>query len=569
MINLRFIFACVAVVILVCSASIASARPATTYVNISDQAYRDIEKLTAFGLCYPPMFDQRPFTRGEFARLVAQALDNWAQKKEIKEIDFEHFGRLISQRRFIDRMLQRLTQEFHDELVDTGAIEGERASIRGHPFNELRLDAIFASSAPLTIIPNNGLGDINAVVNPLLDYRDGRHAIDGFQTSFEFDNRFTFGRHFAIAFTPRAEADSWENGNSLIMPYLQDGYGVVQFGDAALTFGRKNIVWGPGERGSLLFSTNPRPLDLIEFSTPSPFKLPWVFKYLGQWRISMFGANLGPEYSQPYAWLGAWRASLMPMRYLELSFGHVVQMGGQGAPPLSATDVIGEFFGFRPGGSDPDSINKSNHQMEASLVIRIPQLWGISFYGAINNEDKRDSIKRFLRDGSSYLAGVYMPRLMSTGKSDLRIEFRRMCALAYRHSLYSDGYTLNRLIIGDDLGPDALGLHMAFNHEFSNAFKISSSFDWELRRSDIHGITTDPDGTQGDIVVTAQGPHEQRYRAVLIPSIKLKKNLKFDLGLGYERVLNAGYVQSLSRNNWLLALTLKIDLDSHFRFEVH
>ncbi|MFA5812492.1 MAG: capsule assembly Wzi family protein, partial [bacterium] len=314
---MRRFLAVAAGLLLLCAALAAQAAPATTYVDITDQAYRDIDKLVAFGLCRPPIADQRPFTRGEFARLLAMARSNWAKQRdgEADETDYKVFARSLARRRYIDRIIERLTTKFSEELVAIGAIEGERAFIRGHPFDELRLDTIFASSAPLVIQPNNGYGTINAVVNPFLDYREGRHAVDGVQTAFEIDNRFTFGRHFAIAFRPRVESDSWRNGDALIRPYLQDGYGVLQFGDAALTFGRKSVVWGPGEHGGLLFSNNPRPMDLIEFSTPSPFQLPWVFKYLGEWRISMLGANMGPENPHPYWWLGAWRLSLMPVRY--------------------------------------------------------------------------------------------------------------------------------------------------------------------------------------------------------------------------------------------------------------
>lgn len=556
--------------LLLSAASSASAAPATTYVDIEDQAYHDLDKLVAFGLCGPTIQDQRPYLRGEFARLVAQARKSWEARRDLgaDERDFVRFSRSLSRRRYIDRIVERMTEQFREELIEIGALEGERALVRGHPAYELRVDAIYASSAPLTIIPDNGYGWINAKVNPLLNYREGRHAIDGFQTSFEIPNRFTFGRFFAVAFTPRVETDSWRDGDALIRPYLQEGYGVLQAGDAALTFGRAGMVWGPSDRGSMMFSNNARPLDMVQFQTPTPFRLPWVFRYLGQWKVTMMGANMGPESSHPYWWLTGWRVALMPARYVEIGFGHVAMMGGENSPPLSAIDVIGEYFGFRPGGSDPSSPNKSNHDMEASLIVRIPQLWGAMLYGSIINEDKRDTVKRFLRDGSSYLAGVYLPRLTPSGSSDLRLEFRRLCAIQYRHGIWNDGYTLNQLVVGDNLGPDALGFRAAYSQEFSDAFRIGASFDWEKRRSDIHGDSGDPDGTLGDIIILEHRPAEERYRAVLSPRLKLRKTVKLDLDFGYERVLNAGYVQGVSRNNWLAAVTLRLDLDRHFRFEV-
>jgi hypothetical protein len=548
----------------------APAAPATTMLEISDQAYTDLEKLCSFRLCRPPMIDQRPLARGEFARVVAEAIGKRASWEELSpEGGFESFSHAIARRHFIDRLLGRLTGEFREELIDIGAIEGERAMVRGHPAEELRLDAIYASSAPLRILPDNGYGTINAVVNPFLDYREGRLGVSGFQEAFEIKNRFSFGRHVVILFTPRFEANSWYGSRDVEMSAtLQEGYATVQFGDAAMTFGRQSFVWGPGEHGSLLLSNNARPLDAIAFSTPSPFRLPWVFRHLGEWRLTMMGANLGPEAFHKYAWLGGWRLTYRPVEEVEIGFGHTVMMGGEGVLPLSAIDVIGEYFGFRPAGSDPGNPNKSNHMMEASILIRIPPLAGMSLYGVLNNEDKRDSLERFLRDGSSYLAGVYFPRLSAVGKTDLRLEFRRMSAIHYRHSLYADGHTINQMILGDDLGPDALGFHAELRHDFSKKFRLTGTFDWELRRADIHGDSGDPDGSLGDIIVVAEGPHERRYRAVLSPWLQLTKILEATAFLGYERVENAGFVEGISRNNWLAAVNLRFRFDPYFRFEV-
>lgn len=548
------------------------ASPASTDVEISDRAYRDIEKLVSYQLVFPPMIDERPLSRSEFARLVAEANKTFESQSNSEDDSkgFESFSKNIARRRSIRGILKRLIHEFNEELIDTGAAQGEHASIRIHGLEELRLDGTLMSSAPLTIMPNNGVGTLSARVTPLWDYREGRHPVDGFQMAAETIHRAQFSKYFSVLAHPRLEGDIYRSnlsGQDDIEILLQEGYGVLQVGDAALKLGRSSVMWGPAEHGGLTLTGNARPLDLIKFSTPSPFRLPWVFSYLGRFRVALFGANLGPDQTPRYPWLTGWRLSYMPWRYLELGVGNVTMMGGEGAPHLTAIDIIGEFFGFRPAGTSGSAVNKTNHIMEASFLVRIPKLAGMQFYGVIANDDKRDTIKRFLRDGSSYLTGVYFPRLNSAGTSDLRLEFRRMCAIAYRHSLYVNGYTLDGLFIGDDLGPDALGFSARFNQDFSNAATVSASFNWEVRRGDTHTTTIDPDGTLGDVIVSAEGPHEQRFRFGLEPRIKISEALELRTFAGYERVLNAGYIQGVSRNNLLGAVSLRINLDRHFRFE--
>jgi len=257
----------------------------------------------------------------------------------------------------------------------------------------------------------------------------------------------------------------------------------------------------------------------------------------------------------------------MPVRYLELGFGNSTMMGGDGSPYLSSLDIFGEFFGFRPAGTTPTSPNKTNHLMEATVTARIPPLWGATIYGSLLNDDKRDTLERFFVDGSSYLGGLYLPRINPSGTADLRLEFRRMCAISYRHILYLDGYTLDHLYIGDALGSDALGFHANLNYDLSNKILLSAFFDWELRRSNMHVLTMEPDGTYGDTVVTQRGPSDERYRGVLRARFQSKHYYKLYTSFGYERVLNEQYQAGVDKNNWLFSVLIKFDLDRYFRFQ--
>lgn len=528
--------------------------------------YRDLDKLVAFGLVHPPILGQRPYPRSEFARLTEEALENFANQKEIDDSSLKKFAKGLARKRQIKNILERLKKEFKDELIDMGAIEGEKYTYRFHLLDDFTIYTTYLSSTPTTLPVNNGLGIINAQINPLRDYDLGRHAIDGGQQAFEATGYFETGRFFSALVRPRFEVNVFRSNDMNAHAYIQNAYATFKAGNFALEVGRDSLVWGIGERGGLLLSTNPRPLDQFHITNPKPARLPWVFKYLGEWRYTLFAANLGPGYSRKWAWLAGYKLSLMPIKYLELGFGHIVTIGGEGAPTPSALDVIGEFCGFRPAGSSSTSTNFTNHLYELEYMVRIVPLRGLQIYGDISIDDKLGSFKNMFKYGGAYLWGLYLPALNSTGSADLRVEYVRVGPLQYRHVLYPDGYTLNRKLIGSDAGPDADTLHVNFRHTLSPKIWYGVTFDWDYRRSDTWTQTRNPDGTVRAIVKTATGPVEQRYRGLLDLDWQIKKHLTFHFTFGYERALNYNFTQGADRNNYLAALSVKLDLDRYFGF---
>lgn len=534
--------------------------------------YRDIDKLVALGLVHPPIVGQKPWPRSEFARMAAEAMKKYEEQVEdevkIEEGTLKKFQKSLARDRQIETILDRLKDEFKDELIDLGAVEGDRHTYIFHPLDKFIIYTDYLSSSPTTIPPTNGLGNINAQINPMGDYDLGRNVVDGFQQAAEFTASLYTGRFFSAYVRPRFEADIYRTDDMTGHVYLQNGYGTFRAGNFALEFGRDSLVWGIGERGGLLLSTNPRPLDGFRITNPTPARLPWVFKYLGEWKYTLFAANLGPECSRKWAWLAGYKLSLMPIEYLEMAFGHTVMIGGQGAPTPSFVDVVGEFFGFRPEGSSPTSPNLTNHLYEIELMLRIVPLRGLQLYTDISIDDKLGSFSNMFKYGGGYIWGLYLPALNSSGSADLRVEYTRIGPLQYHHSLYSDGYTLNRRLIGSDAGPDADTLYINYRHTLSPKFWYGLSFGWDYRRSDTWTQLRNPDGTAGAMVKVASGPVEQRYRGLIDLDWKTKKNLTLHLTGGYERVLNLHYTQGNDRNNYLAALSLEFDFDKYFGFVV-
>ncbi len=530
--------------------------------------YRDLDKLVAFRLIEPPIIGQRPYPRSEFAWMTAEAIKNFEKNEALamRAESLDEFIRRSKRSRETKIVLDRLRAEFAEELIDMGALEGERKGYRFHPLEEMDFYITYLNSPPTILPENNGRGTINALINPLRDYDLGRHPIDGFLSAEELVGRFQAGRFFSGYARPRFEVDIPRDGDMTGHAYLQSGYGTFKAGNFSIKFGRDSMVWGFGERGSLLYSVNARPLDGFWLTNPTPARLPWVFKYLGRWRYTLYAANFGPGYEKKWAWLAGYKLSLAPAKYVELGFGHVVQIGGEGAPTPSAADVIGEFFGFRPAGTSPSAPNLTNHSFEIDYMLRIPQLRGFMLYGNILIEDKWKSFKKTLKHGCSYLWGVYLPAINPSGSADLRVEYVRTSPLQYRHSLYSDGFTLNRRLIGSDAGPDADAVHAIFRKTISPKLWYGITFGWDYRRSDTYTELRNPNGTAGDVVKISSGPTEQRFRGLFDVDWQMKEHLNVHFTFGYERVGNLHFQQGLHRNNYLAALILKFDLDRYFAF---
>ncbi len=531
--------------------------------------YRDLDKLIAFGLVEPPIRGQRPYPRSEFARMTAEAIAKTEELGSVSDASLDKYVKYRKRKWQIDISIDRLKKEFREELIDMGAITGEMMAFRLHPLEKLNIYNRYLNSSPTQLPRDNGRGGLDAIVNPLGDYDLGRHPIDGGTSAFEPVGRFKASKFWSAYVRPRFEVDMYRIGDMQGHVYLQNLYTTFRAGNFSLKVGRDSMIWGFGERGSLLYSSNPRPLDGLWLTNPKPARLPWVFKHLGRWRYTLYAANLGPGYPQKWAWLAGYKLSLAPAKYAEIGFGHTVMIGGQGTPTPSFVDVIGEFIGFRPTGTDPlnpNLVNFSNHMFEVEMMFRIPPLRGTEIYGSFALEDKWKSIMKTLRHGMSYMGGVYVPAVNTSGSLDLRTEFVWTCPLQYRHGMYNAGYTLNRRLIGSDAGPDAKTLHILLRHTLSKDLWYGITADWDYRSSDTWTETTQAGGLSGDIVKVASGPTEQRFRGVFDVAWQMRKNLKLNFSTGYERVLNLHFVDGDNRNNYLIALSAEIDLDRFFSY---
>jgi hypothetical protein len=288
----------------------------------------------------------------------------------------------------------------------------------------------------------------------------------------------------AFAETPREEGElamraSWltENfavnlqGSYVVDPedgkdWRADGsYLGVNFGNFMLSAGFMERWWGPGWDGSLILSTNARPIPSItlERNYTDPFKSKWL-SWIGPWRASIAMGQMESEgVPVPDVKFFAARVNFRPQSWLEFGLTRTAQWCGGDRPcdwDTFVDMVLGNDNQTEDGGVSED---QPGNQM-AGYDMRLRSPWRklpLTFYTQWIGEDEAGGLpSKFLGQfgletwGSSGFGGW---RLRAE-YSDTACNFSREepeFGCAYRNSIYPQGYTYRSRIIGHAMDNDS------------------------------------------------------------------------------------------------------------------
>ena len=541
-------------------------------VNVSnlDPVYHDIDQLVGQGLVDKIIMGQRPYSRKEIARITAEAMRHLSRlEKPLGDSTTSEDKKRALQERldYVNGILDRLKSDYREELVQLGALEGEKSWYSLHTVEKVEA-SVLGTNSPAEALPvNNGLASIDAVINPFVDYREGRHLVEGFNLSLETSHWVRATNYLAFYVRPRFQLGVTPNGQpNDNKAYIQNLYGKLYFKNFELEVGRDNILWGQGPQTGILLSNNPRGLDMIKISNDSPGILPWIFKYLGANKLSFFYSDLGPNQNFPHAYLIGLKWSLQPLSFMELGFSQILQSGGEGSPPSSFGKRVGEFFAISDTDDKNNNQNVANKMGGFDIRFRIPPARGLELYGEAIYDDFGDfssfTDSQFLFKDGSYLLGIYVPRLINSGKLDFRLEYHHTGVRFYRHGTFTSGLTLNQFILGDNLGSVAHGLYISSNWDVNRQNLLTFNAAFESRSGDVWGVA--PPFT---FVVVQDNPSENRYRGSVQWLHRFKAwPMFFRAQMGYERVQNFGFIAGNGRNNFLGEFALQINFDHWTQF---
>jgi hypothetical protein len=127
--------------------------------------------------------------------------------------------------------------------------------------------------------------------------------------------------------------------------------------------------------------------------------------------------------------------------------------------------------------------------------------------------------------------------------------------MAYEHSYYTTGYTLDQQIIGDPLGPESDGAYITLGHDISKNLFHQEKLAFENRRSDTYT------SSGGPFSKIASGATDRRYRFTTNWRWDIKDFVSLLPALGVERASNWGFMRGRNRTNVMFELSVRVNLE--------
>jgi hypothetical protein len=523
------------VLICISCATLAERAAAQASPNVApdERVYRDIDRLTAAGLIDRVIVGSRPYSRREIHRLLTEAQRN--------------LNRLSDAHAWAEQTIARDVQLYAE-----------------HPnrvMDAARDEASWIDSPP-RVAPSDANGFIRANIDPLVANRGGRPIYDGTITNtLETFHSATIGPWLAVAVNPRLTADTRGRnrpiGDSSVFA-LQTGSVNALFGNLSIEVGRDYTLFGQAPTGGLLLSEDAPALDMIRISNDMPAELPWLFRYLGPMRGVAFVADMGHDAFHPHARLIGYHLSARPHPRLEVGIEVTDALGGGGAPSFSVGQALVDAFPFINPILRHRSDFVSNKFFGGDIRWRVPGITGVELYGegAVDDFDARRFRSSLFEDGG-YIFGAHAACVIECGRLGVRAEFHQTGIRYYTHGDYD--MTSRNWILGDPLGPRALGGYLTLDSDFGRIGEFSLTAAHEVRNGNTYGSAVTGVDTRGfHFVLDARRPFEQRSRA-LASWIGGPHNQHLDIKwtAGVERVTNFDFVDGQTRTNGLFQVSLE------------
>jgi hypothetical protein len=141
----------------------------------------------------------------------------------------------------------------------------------------------------------------------------------------------------------------------------------------------------------------------------------------------------------------------------------------------------------------------------------------------------------------------------------LRIEGTLTAPIAFRHSEFANGWTINNKIIGDSLGPDGARVLLSWSHDWEHLGKpweTTLSGWWEMTDNNSYAY---PAAYNGTTTITDLGPNENRWVFDLQHQFRWENwSLKADLA--YLHTVNADRVGGKTDSNVRVGALVEIPL---------
>jgi len=452
---------------------------ASTYLPVDDEFYNTLYRLEAEGIIKSGLLTTKPLSLKEVKRLLLEAERNAEGRSP-----------------FIQGLIKPLKEKFKDEGDDVRYIK---------PVDLTYSRYVYADSDIQALYFNN----------------DGDHYERGSNLRAGITSRAELGW---LSFYLNPEFRYSEDDSDLVAKRV---YGVLSFLGLELTAGKDSQWWGPGYHGGILLSNNPEPLTMLRLTNPQPVLLPWLFRYLGPLRFTVFATRLEKDRDIPEPYLWGMRINFKPHPYVEIGLSRTALLGGKGRSENLKT----WWKSFTGKGENETGVEAGDQRAGFDVKLTLPfELQPLQLYAEMAGEDEAGG----LPSKWAYLTGIYLPRIFNFEKIEFRAEYATNHVSGspnawYRHHIYTSGYTYKDRVIGHHMGTDSKDIFVESSYLIpEKSGRISVSYNREE-----HNLS-------GKV-------REKKDEGFLSINIRLKKGLEVKTSYGYGRVKNIGNIPGKDR----------------------
>ena len=235
---------------------------------------------------------------------------------------------------------------------------------------------------------------------------------------------------------------------------LDGSYLAMRLGNWSGSIGKVGRWWGPGWDGSLIMSTNARPIPAVSLDRriPDPFESKWL-SWIGPWTFHSFIGRLEKErhVSNPFLWGIRVEFAPEPVNGLEIGLFRMMQLGGEGRAQGLKTWIDA----FLSQDNKWDSSQEPGNQL-AGLDFRwSPYHLPMAFYGQVSGEDE----DKFLPNALFFQYGIETWATFENSTLRMFVEYADLTStwwtddpksrnVTYGHHIYQDGYRYRGRPIG-------------------------------------------------------------------------------------------------------------------------
>jgi len=504
-------------------------------IPLDSPIYAYLEKLAGMGLITSDVRGLKPYSKAEAARLLLEAEHNLAARASST---------------FAVQLITRIRELIPREVSLREHPDKKPRIIDYNPASSLRLRYVYLDGTPrdynrdsldpahqsafgfiggdLRPLPSNIVHTTGTEGTPLLENNNGVIHPKGNSGELRWAAEGYFSNKATALLEPSLFGSPGDTTLRLNRGYIKLGGGGLE-----LEAGRDENWFGPGYRGSTVLTNNAQNFDQIKLSSPEPLDVVWVKHWLGDLKYSLIVSRFdktgsGDTLRQPY-FIG-FKLAVKPKEWFEYGINFIRQEGGPGF--TSKTSLTDEIFG----GGDT---NHNNTIAGLDLRFRVPQLRNTEFYAEYSGEDNAGGVWPIVE---SYVAGIFVPNLTSSGRDDFRFEYFLGSVMLYGDWKFPAGYVYHNMTPGHSQGTNAQEFFGRYSHWFSVRNNVALEYFYTER-----GRTN---RVPGQVM-------ESKHAGRIFWTLPIYGDVDTQLLYGVEKISNVNLVDGAQRTNQLFSVELR------------